>query len=90
MLGVAYPVWPWMDCPFKGGKTTLSGKEANGNFIQSLTRMCVERAFGILKGRLRLIMKQHEILLKNMSDIIEFCIILFNMCIVNNESTEED
>ena len=25
-----------------------------------------------------------------MSDIIEFCIILFNMCIVNNESTEED
>ena len=35
-------------------------------------------------------MKQHEILLKNMSDIIEFCIILFNMCIVNNESTEED
>ena len=52
--------------------------------------MYVERAFGILKGRLRLIMKQHEILLKNMSDIIEFCIILFNMCIVNNESTEED
>jgi hypothetical protein len=29
----AYPVRPWMYCPFKGGKTTLSGKEANWNFI---------------------------------------------------------
>jgi hypothetical protein len=25
----AYPVRPWMYCPFKGGKTTLFGKEAN-------------------------------------------------------------
>jgi hypothetical protein len=54
---VANPVRPWMYCPFKGGKTMLSGKEANWNFIQSSTRMCVERAFGILKGRWRLIMK---------------------------------
>ena len=44
---VAYPVRPWMYCPFKGGNTTLSGKNANWNFIQSSTRMCVERAFGI-------------------------------------------
>ena len=46
-----YPVWPSMYCPFKDGKTTLSRKEANWNFIQSSTRICVERAFGILKGR---------------------------------------
>jgi hypothetical protein len=29
----SYPVRPWMYYPFKGGKTTLSGKEANWNFI---------------------------------------------------------
>jgi hypothetical protein len=40
-----------MYCPFKDGNATLFGKEANWNFIQSSTRMCVERAFGILKGR---------------------------------------
>ena len=26
---VAYPVRPWMYCPFKGRKTTLSGKKIN-------------------------------------------------------------
>ena len=25
----AFPVRPWMYCPFKGGNTILSGKEAN-------------------------------------------------------------
>ena len=29
---VVYPVRPWMYCPFKGGKTTLSGKEAKLEF----------------------------------------------------------
>lgn len=86
---VAYPVRPWMYCPFKGGKIALFGKEANSNFIQSSTRMCVERAFGILKGRWRLIMKRLEIPLKNMPDIVATCIILHNLCIVNNESIEE-
>jgi len=86
----AYPVRPWMYCPFKGGKTTLSGKEANWNFIQSSTRMCVERAFGILKGRWRMIMKRSEIPLKNMPDIVATCIVLHNLCIVNNEGIEED
>ena len=86
----AYPVRPWMYCPFKGGKTTLSGKEANWNFIQSSTRMCVERAFGILKGRWRLIMKRSEVPLRNMPDIVATCIVLHNICIVNNEGIEED
>jgi hypothetical protein len=77
---VANPVRPWMYCPFKGGKTMLSGKEANWNFIQSSTRMCVERAFGILKGRWRLIMKRLEVPLKNMHDIVAACIVLHNIC----------
>jgi len=47
----AYPIRPWMYCPFKGGKTKLSQIQAIWNFVQSSTRMCVEKAFGILKGR---------------------------------------
>ena len=79
-----------MYCPFKGGKTTLSGKEANWNFIQSSTRMCVERAFGILKGRWRVIMKRCEVPLRNMPDIVATCVVLHNLYIVNKESIEED
>jgi hypothetical protein len=79
-----------MYCPFKGGKTTLCGKEANWNFIQSSTRMCVERAFGILKGRWRVIMKRCEVPLRSMPDIVATCIVLHNLCIVNKEGIEED
>ena len=86
----AYPVRPWMYCPFKGGKAALSGKAANWNFIQSSTRMCVERAFGILKGRWRLIMKRSEVPLRNMPDIVATCIVLHNLCIVNNEGIEDE
>ena len=86
----AYPVRPWMYCPFKGGKTTLCGKEANWNFIQSSTRMCVERAFGILKGRWRVIMKRCEVPLRSMPDIVATCIVLHNLCIMNKEGIEED
>ena len=63
-------------------------KEANWNFRQSLTRICVERAFGILKGRWRLIMKRFEIPLRNMRDIVAAYIILHNICIVNNKGIE--
>ena len=83
-------VRPWMYCLFKSGKTTLSGKETNWNFIQSSMRMCVERAFGIFKGEWRLIMKRPEVPLKNMPDIVASCIVLHNICIVNNEGIEED
>ena len=35
-------------------------------------------------------MKRPEVPLKNMSDIVAACIILYNICIVNNEGIEED
>jgi hypothetical protein len=47
----AYPCRPWMLAPFKGHKDGLSREEYNWNFVQSSTRMCVERAFEMLKGR---------------------------------------
>jgi hypothetical protein len=76
--------------PFKGGNTTLSGKEANWNFIQSSTRMCVDRAFGILKDKWRMIMKRCEMTLRSMPDIVAIYIVLHNLCIVNKEGIEED
>ena len=35
-------------------------------------------------------MKRPEVHLKNMPDIVAACIVLHNICIVNNEGIEED
>ena len=86
----AHPVQPWMYYPFKDVKTTLSGKEANWNFIQSSTRMCVERGFWILKSRLRVIMKRCKVSLRNMPDIVATCLVLRNLWIVNKEGIEKN
>jgi hypothetical protein len=77
----AYPVEPWMYYPFKGQKDGLSRCCANWNFIQSSTRMYVERAFGILKGRWRIIMKRCDIPLRMVPDVVCTCIVLHNLCI---------
>lgn len=69
--------------------TTIFGKEANWNFIQPSTVICVERAFSILKGRWTLIIKCLKVHLKNMLDIVEIFIILHNLCLINNEVIEE-
>ena len=75
--------------PFKSEKTTLFVNEANWNFIQSSTRMCVERAFGILKGRWGMIMKRCEVPLRNIPDIVATCVVLHNLYIMNKEDIEE-
>ena len=35
-------------------------------------------------------MKRHEVLLRNMSNIVAGCIVLHNICIVNNEGIKEN
>lgn len=47
----AYPCRPWMLAPFRGHKDGLTRKEYHWNFVQSSTLMCIEQAFGMLKGR---------------------------------------
>ena len=86
----AYPIRPWMYCPFKGGKTELSQIQANWNFVQSSTRMCVERAFGILKGRWRIIMKRCDVPLRSVPDLVATCIVLHNLCITMNDGFNEN
>jgi hypothetical protein len=55
---VAYPTRLWFYSPFKSEKEGLSRAKAHCNFIQSSTLMAVERAFGILKGRWRILLKR--------------------------------
>ena len=82
----AYPCRPWMLSPFKGHKDGLSREEYHWNFVQSSTRMCVERAFGMLKGRWRILLKRVDVHLKNVPDLVLTCLVLHNMCIIFGDS----
>ena len=54
------------------------------------TRMCVEKAFGILKGRWRVIMKRCEIPLSNVPDIVATYVVLHNLYIITKEDIEQN
>jgi hypothetical protein len=79
----AYPMRPWFYSPFKG--TGLSAEKAHWNFIQSSTRMVVERTFGILKGRWRILLKRIDMPLHHVGDIVSACICLHNFCIIHGD-----
>jgi hypothetical protein len=83
---VAYPMKPWFYSPFKGEKEGMSRAKAHWNFIQSSTRMAVERAFGILKGRWRIILKRIDMPLKHVPDLVTVCICLHNLCIIHGDN----
>ena len=80
-----YPCRPWMLAPFKGHKDGLSPEEYHWNYVQSSTRMCIERAFGMLKGRWRILLKRLDVQLRNVPDLVSACLILHNMCIISGD-----
>lgn len=65
MGNTTYPMRSCFILSFKGSKSGLSREKQYWNFIQSSTRMAVERTFGILKGRWRILLKRIHILLDN-------------------------
>ena len=81
----AYPMRPWFFSPFKGVQEGLSREKAHWNFIQSSTRMAVERAFGCLKGRWRILLKRIDVPLVNIPDLVSACICLHNLCIIHGD-----
>lgn len=79
----------------------LGHRERHFNKILSSMRMIVEQAFGILKGRWRILSKElYCVDLERIVKIIHACCILHNLCIDNgdllledieiNDETEED
>jgi hypothetical protein len=53
---VTYPMWPWFYSPFKGEKDGLPKYKAHWNFIQFSTSMLMEKTFGMLKGRFKILL----------------------------------
>ena len=44
--------------------------------------MCIERAFGMPKGRWRVLLKRVDVHLRNVPDLVSTCLVLHNMCII--------
>ena len=86
----AYSMRSWFYSPFKGKKNGLSREKEFWNFIQSSTRMAIERAFGILKGRWRILLKRIDMLLQNVPNIITASLCLHNLCILENDDFDMD
>ena len=83
MVGdAAYSCRPWILAPYRGHKNGLTQEEYHWNFVQSSTRMCIERAFGMLKGRWRILLKRIDVHLKNVPELVSTCLVLHNMCII--------
>jgi hypothetical protein len=64
------PMRPWFYFLFKSDKDGLSRYKAHWNFIQSGTRMSIEKTFGMLKGRFRILLKRVDTPLCRMLDLL--------------------
>ena len=73
-----YPCRPWMLFSFKGHKDGLSREEFHWNFVQRSTRMCVERVFGMLKGKRRIFFKKIDMHLRNAPELVSTYLVLHN------------
>ena len=72
--------------PYKGHKDELTREEYHWNFVQSSTRMCIERAFEMLKGRWRILLMRVDVHLKNVPELVSTCLVLHNICIIFGDS----
>ena len=81
---------PWFYSHFKGVNEGLPRAKCHWNFIQSSTRMVVERVFGILKGRWRIILKRIDIPLRHVQNLVTTCICHHNLCIIHKDKFDLD
>ncbi|XP_017473887.1 PREDICTED: putative nuclease HARBI1 [Rhagoletis zephyria] len=79
-----YPQLPYLMTPIPGNN--LSDSEHNYNRHHRKARNCVERCFGVLKSRFRCLSKDRVLMYDPVlaGKIINACIILHNIMILNN------
>ena len=80
----AFPFRIWLMKPYTHANLTL--EETNFNYRLSRARMVVERAFGQLKSRWRVLYRKLECQLETVKQVTLACLILHNICIAENDS----
>ena len=83
----AFPSRPWLLKPYKEG--TRVPQQTYFNMRLCSARVVSEHAYGMLKGRWRILYKKTECALDNIKVIIMVCICLHNICIHRNDPCKE-
>lgn len=85
LLGdAAYPLSEWLLTPFRD-YGNLSNAQKHCNYTLSATRVLIENAFGLLKGRFRQLMHTDFHSVDTTSKFILSCCVLHNLCIDNGD-----
>lgn len=85
----AYPLLPWLIKPFPLN-VNLTASQRRFNRELSSARATVERAFGILKARWRILLKRLDCRFTNISEIIIVCCILHNFCLQTGDNFDDE
>src|SRR5436189_5345989 len=75
-----YPNLGWLIVPYKDIGRGLTQMQTYFNLKHSQTRIKVEQAFGLLKGRWRCLLNKLEVSFEIVSHIVTTCCILHNIC----------
>lgn len=84
----AYPLLPWLLKPYPNN-AALNQTQRVFNRTLSSARSTVERAFGTLKGRWRVLLKRLDNRFCNVSKVILTCCILHNFCQIAGEEFDD-
>lgn len=83
----AYPLKTWLMTPCKDyGNLTVQKKHYN--YLQSSTRMVVEKSFASLKGRFRKL-KYMDMVIRHIPETVIAACVLHNLCLIDGEDAEE-
>ncbi len=84
----AYPQADWLIKPFSYEKD-MRPRQKTFNLALSQARVSIERAFGVLKGRWRLLLGKLELEPSYASDVAIACTVLHNICQQFNEPIDD-
>ena len=79
----AFPSHPWLLKPYKEGMREPQKRYFNRRLCSA--RVVSEHAYGMLKGRWRILYKKTECHLDNIQIVIMTCILLHNICVHRND-----
>ena len=82
----AYSLMPWLMTPFEGPQQVDGSKDVYNNYL-SKGRQVVERAFGMMISRWRILVAPLDVKsIGRTADVIKVCCILHNLCLRNTLS----
>ena len=85
----AYPLLSWLIKPYSIS-SSLSPQQKNFNYRLSQGCVVVEIAFGRLRARWQQLSKKIDMHIKHIPNVILACCVLHNVCVIHNDTFNEE